>query len=90
MKYTVVWIPEADAQLATIWMDSQDRESVRVAAAEIERLLRTNPSEVGESRLKGQRVHFVNPLGVRFMVLEDDRIVQVLRVWTVGRRPRIV
>jgi hypothetical protein len=88
MRFTVIWIPEAEAQLADTWLNSTNRDAVRKAAFEIERLLRTNPTNVGESRSEGQRILQVSPLGVRFMVLEDDRTVQVLRVWRFEKRPR--
>jgi hypothetical protein len=89
VRYTVIWIPEAEAQLAAAWLDGPNRDDVRSAAFEVDRLLRTSPSNVGESRSEGQRILHVYPLGVRFMILEDDRVVQVLRVWRYKKlRPR--
>ena len=88
MKYTVVWIPQAESELAALWLDGSIRAVVSAAAREIDRALRFDPQNVGEARDGGQRIHLVPPLGVRFEISEDDRIVRVLRVWRYGKRPK--
>ncbi len=81
MKYTVVWIPSAEQDLAELWLIATDRAAVTQAANEIDRLLRHDPEQQGESRSDGVRVLLVAPLGVQFEVLSDDRLVRVLHVW---------
>ena len=80
MSYTVVWKPSAESQLAHFWTSASDRPAITAAADEIDRLLRQNPLEQGESRSGKRRVLFVPPLAVFFEVHEQDRLVTVLRV----------
>lgn len=81
MNYTVVWKPEAERHLATIWNQSPDRNGVARATHIIDQTLGTGPQEAGESREEGFRVLFVRPLGVMFEVSPDDRKVRVVTVW---------
>src|SRR5450759_4456139 len=73
--------PDAEQELAALWMDAANRTAVTWAAHEIDGLLRHNPKEQGESRSLGRRVFFVRPLGVFFRVYSSDRVVQVQHVW---------
>lgn len=73
--------PQAETELASIWLDSKNRNRVKSSADELERQLQTKPDGAGESREKGLRVAFLAPLGIKFLVRHDDRIVQVLDVW---------
>ena len=84
MKYTVVWKPGAEADLATIWTNTDDRQAVADAADRIDDILSRNPEEAGESRSQSVRILFIDPVGVFFHVSVDDRIVSVLRVWIPG------
>ena len=88
MSFDVIWIPEAESQLADIWLNAPDRDMVRSSAFEIDRLLAADPISSGESRPAGQRILHVLPLGIRYMVLEDESTVQVLRVWQFRKRSR--
>jgi hypothetical protein len=85
MKYTVVWIPDAEQELAAIWMAAPDRNAVTAAAHIIDTLLREDPETRGESREHDRRVLLEAPLGVLFKVLPDDRLVRVLGVWHFGK-----
>ena len=78
MRFTVSWIRAAEMELTTLWLESDDRTTLATAANEIDRLLRTCPSEVGESREKNRRILLVRPLGVKYSVSADDRAVRVL------------
>lgn len=80
MKYTVVYVPSAEDQLAEIWMAATDREAVTVASDRIDRTLADDPVDAGESRPDGYRVLIELPLVVYFHILEADRMVRVLRV----------
>lgn len=84
MKYTVVWKPAAEADLARIWSSAADRNLVSAAADEIDRLLRSFPHDQGESRSGAVRVMFVPPVGVFYEIAEEDRLVCVLALWAVG------
>jgi len=81
MTYTVVWKPDAHAELADIWTSAQDRQTVAEAANQIDQLLKTAPHQQGESRNSSLRIMFVEPVGVIYDVNEDDRIVSVAKVW---------
>jgi hypothetical protein len=80
VKYTVVWSPDAEQELADIWNKAADRESVASAANFLDRELARDPGHVGESRQFGQRITHCLPLGVRFAIQEEDRLVRVLAV----------
>ena len=82
MNYTVLWDPAAEQELADVWITAADRAAVTSAADEIDRRLRRDPEQQGESRDDGRRVLLVSPLGVLFRVLPDDRIVRVIQVWS--------
>ena len=75
MNYTVIWKPEAERRLATIWTQSTDRNDVASATHVIDQMLGTGPQEAGESREEGFRVLLVRPLDVKFEVSPDDRLV---------------
>jgi plasmid stabilization system protein ParE len=80
MKYTVVWKPEAERQLAEIWVDTVYREAVTAAANQVEEILRARPGDAGESRGGCRRILVVEPLVVQFDVFDEDRSVRVLRI----------
>jgi plasmid stabilization system protein ParE len=83
MNYTVVCKPDAEALLADIWMRAPDRAAVSRAAHAIEQLLGRAPHDQGESREEGFRVCFEPPLGVTYYVSEDDRRVEIIRIWAI-------
>lgn len=83
MKYTVVWKPPAEEELASLWTASADRQPLRSAADQIDRLLGSDPANQGESRSTEIRVLLLSPLGVFFHINEADRTVSVLRVWRI-------
>ncbi len=82
MKWTVLWVPDAEQELVEIWLASADRNRVTAAANEIDGRLRIDPENQGESREQSLRVLLVPPLGVDVEVRPQDRAVQVLAVWT--------
>jgi plasmid stabilization system protein ParE len=86
MKYTVVWKPEAERKLATVWADATDRRSVSEAANEIDEQLRSNPESMSESRGGQDRLMLEPPLGVLYRISTQDRTVFVLTVWRFDRR----
>ncbi len=88
MKYTVVWHPKAEEELAAIWVDAADRGLIVRAAETLDRELSVNPLEAGESRSHSLRITYSLPLGIRFEISEDDRLVTVLAVWQCHRLNR--
>jgi hypothetical protein len=68
MNYQVLWVPEAEQELATIWLDAEDRASIATAAHVIDTILRRNPETAGESRDEERRILLEHPLGVTFVV----------------------
>ena len=83
MNFTVVWVPSAEARLADLWNTAPDQQAVADAANLIDSLLGRDPLNQGESRSGSFRVLIVPPLAVHYQVLEPDRLVRVLRVWSV-------
>ena len=86
MRWTVLWTPSAEGQLARIWLDADDRQAVRAAADSLDTEMSQSAMSVGESRSGGVRVAFATPLAVELEVVEQDRIVYVLSVWRIGTR----
>jgi hypothetical protein len=81
MRYTVVWMPQAQDELAQIWIDAADRQAVTNAAPVVDRTLRTDAHRQGRP-LGGDRVLSVPPLAVVFSVSQADRMVHVYQVWS--------
>ena len=81
MKYQVRWIPEAEEELAAVWLEAVDRSAVTAAADQIDRWLASAPNEYGESRDRGRRIVFSAPLAVVYRALEERGEVEVLAVW---------
>ena len=85
MRYTVIWRPSAEADLAAIWTEARDRQTVSRAANQIDTLLRSAPTTSGESRSGDTRILVVPPLAVHFDVVADDRKVYVLTLRFVAK-----
>ncbi len=81
MKYTVIWMPKAQDELAELWLQASDRADVTAAANDIERLLERTPNQIGETLFDTVRSYELDPLAVEFEVIDDDRLVNVLSVW---------
>lgn len=89
MTYTVLWVPGAEQELASLWLSAPDRVALSEAANAIDGLLRTDPEGRGESREAGRRILVEPPLGVIFSINEGDRTVLILTVWRINRRGMI-
>jgi hypothetical protein len=83
VRYSVACTPAADGQLAALWITARDRASVTAAALEIEKALSVEPLAAGESREGNQRILFIGPLGVRYLVEPEDLRVVSIQFWTV-------
>jgi hypothetical protein len=80
MRYTVVWTPDAQDQLTTVWLQATDRRAVTQAAHRVDPLLQTDPDSRGVD-FYGDRLLVVPPLRVMFVVQSDTRTVEVRMVW---------
>jgi len=80
MKFTVVWSPEAEAELCELWLRSATHAEFARQVDAIERGLRTKADELGESRGGGSRLLIVELITVVFEVKLDDRKVSVLHI----------
>ena len=84
MTYSVSWTPTALNALAEIWNDSTDRNAVTAASHWLEESIGRQPIGFGEARNSSVvRIAFHPPLGIEFEIIEDDKRVRVLRVWTI-------
>jgi hypothetical protein len=81
MKYTVIYLPSAEQQLADLWLAAADRSAITSASDKIDQLLKDNPLAVGESRVSNIRILFEEPLVVVYDVREADLVVKVWAVW---------
>lgn len=82
MTFSIDWTPSAEQDLARLWVDHPDvRNAVTAAVAAVEADLRRQPLDVGESRAGVTRVTFDGPVGLRFDVFSDRRLVRVTGVW---------
>jgi hypothetical protein len=86
MNFQVLWVSEAEEELAAIWIAAADRNAITTAAHVIDSTLRTDPQHAGESRDEDRRVLLERPLGVVFAVSPEDRTVHVLSVWRIEPR----
>ncbi|MFM9960837.1 MAG: hypothetical protein ACKV2Q_06390 [Planctomycetaceae bacterium] len=80
MKFTVTWLPSAEARLTQIWLAARDRQSIQEANSDIESVLAVRPLTVGESRAGRFRIYCSGPLAVIYSVSEMDRLVTVAEV----------
>jgi plasmid stabilization system protein ParE len=80
MIFTVVWLPDAERELADIWMTSAERNHVTAAASMIDEQLRRDPDHAGESRSAGRRILIAPPLVATYRMRLDDRIVTIVNI----------
>jgi hypothetical protein len=80
IRYTVLWKQEAEDELAKIWCDHSDRQSVSNAADEFDNDLKNDAHKKGF--LFSQHVRSVtkSPLNIYFEIDEADRKVAVIGV----------
>ena len=79
-RYTVVWVQEAEDELADIWLAVVGRSEVTAATRSIDLALQIDAESKGIELAEGLRSFNSPPLRVIFMVRADDRIVEVLLV----------
>lgn len=79
MRFTVVWSPVAQDQLAEIWVRATDRAAITQASHRIDQLLRVDPHLLGFPWY-GDRLITVLPLRVIVSINWMDMIAQVEEV----------
>jgi hypothetical protein len=79
MRYTVVWLPDAETLLAALYNSAPDKQSFTAAADRIEILLRDDPERHAEPQGKFYTLT-VEPVAVLFHVDPGDCMVRVLSV----------
>ena len=79
MKYTVVWLPGAEAALTNLWLRASDQQAVADASDYFDALLATDPETKGKPTGK----FFVlekAPLAILYHVDPGDCMVRILTV----------
>ena len=79
-RRTVVWVTAAEAELADIWLASASRAGVTSASRAIDIALTENAESLGSPLAEGLIAYDEPPLRVLFEILDDDRIVRILKV----------
>ncbi len=83
MNYIVYWIVVALDDLAAVWMAAVDRNAVTAAAHQLEQEIAADPYGRGLFRASSGNYTAVDlPLGIEFDIVEDDKTVRILRVWS--------
>ena len=85
-RRTVVWVSDTEAELAEIWLASASRDRVTSASHAIDLALGQNAEAVGSPVAEGLIAYDQPPLRVLFEILDDDRLVRILKVKQIARR----
>lgn len=80
MKWTVVWLKEAEEKLANAWLNSTEKVAIAEASNRIEGLLRLSPEKCGTKYDQHLRLLICHPLAIIFSIDEPNRIVRILGV----------
>ena len=84
MNYAVFWTPDAEDGLADAWLAAPDRNAVTAASHALDQALAQDPYARGIPIGSPQtRTAVEYPLGIDYEVIEDDKKVRILRVWSV-------
>jgi hypothetical protein len=73
-------VSDAESELAQIWLESVSRDSVTSAANAIDTALANDAESAGSPLAEGMNALDVPPLRALFEILEEDRMVRVLKV----------
>jgi hypothetical protein len=79
-RFTVVSVPEAEEELASLWIADKDRDQVTAAADAADRLLAENPLQDSVYLSEQLRRRDIPPLRFYFEVREEDRVVVISKV----------
>jgi hypothetical protein len=76
-RYTVVWQPEAEADLVELWLEAGDRKEVTTAVRAIDTVLSIDADAKGTLIAEGLSALNEPPLRVLFTVRVADRVVEI-------------
>lgn len=79
MRFTVIWVPRAEASLASLWLNATDKQAVADASNRLDEALAEDP-ELKGTPLGKFFVMEEAPLAVLYHVAMDDRMVRVISV----------
>jgi hypothetical protein len=79
-RRTVVWVSDAESELAEIWLASSSRDRIASASHAIDVVLGQDAESVSSPLAEGMRVFEQPPLRVLFEIVDEDRMVRVLKV----------
>lgn len=83
MRYTVHWTENVLDELAALWMAATDRTAVTTATHRLEQDLARDPYGRGFARNSSvNRTATDFPLGIDYEIIEDDKLVRIVRVWS--------
>jgi hypothetical protein len=83
MNYSVHWTDNALDELAAVWTAASDRNAVTTASHRLELDLTREPYTRGIRRNSStNRTATDLPLGVDYEIIEDDKKVRIVRVWS--------
>jgi hypothetical protein len=83
MSYTVDWSEAALDELAAVWTAAVDQAAVTASSHNLDQNLARDPYAVGFARnAPVNRTATDWPLGIDYEIVEDDKKVRVLRVWS--------
>jgi len=84
VNYAVFWTPDASNSLASSWLAAPDRNAVTAASHRLDVALSDEPYAIGFATGSSvNRTAIDLPLGIDYEIIEDDKKVRVLRVWSV-------
>lgn len=79
-------MPTAKSAVADLWLSAANRAEIQKAAYEIDRILRDDPVNAGESRVVNIRIIIQPPLAAYYDLDVADNRVTVWRVWGFRRQ----
>ncbi len=83
MNYAVTWTPGAEQELAAVWLAAADRGAVAASSHRLDQDLANDPYARGVPRNSSvNRTATDLPLGIDYEIIEDDKKVRILRVWS--------
>ena len=83
MNYAVDWSQHALDELAAVWLAAADRNAVTASSHRLESAIGNDPyTESFERNSSVNRTAIDLPLGLDYEIIEDDKKVRILRVWS--------
>jgi hypothetical protein len=85
-RYRIAWHKDAYIELAIIWNESSDKNSISTAAQHIDEILSVEPASQGRELSEGLRKLYAPPLEALFYVEEYRTIVWVALIKPMSER----